>query len=56
MRLFLDECLSQRIAANLYAEGVHLVEHPRDFASPVARRGSPSMEQPSPVAGTPGDG
>ena len=31
MRLFLDECLSPRIAANLNAEGVHLAEHPRDF-------------------------
>ena len=31
MRLFLDECLSPRIAANLNAEGLHLAEHPRDF-------------------------
>ena len=31
MRLFLDECLSPRIAANLNAEGLHIAEHPRDF-------------------------
>lgn len=31
MRLFLDECLSPRVAAKLNAEGEHLVEHPRDF-------------------------
>lgn len=31
MRLFLDECLSPRIAANLNAEGLHAAEHPRDF-------------------------
>ena len=31
MRLFLDECLSPRIAANLNAEDLHLAEHPRDF-------------------------
>ncbi len=31
MRLFLDECVSPRIAATLNAEGSHLVEHPRDF-------------------------
>ena len=31
MRLFLDECLSPRIAAKLNAEGVHFAEHPRDF-------------------------
>lgn len=31
MRLFLDECLSPRIAQVLNAEGVHLVLHPRDF-------------------------
>lgn len=31
MRLFLDECLSPRIAANINAEGEHLAEHPRDF-------------------------
>ena len=33
MRLFLDECLSPRIAANLNAEGLHLAEHPRDFGT-----------------------
>ena len=31
MRLFLDECLSPRIAHALNAEGVHVVLHPRDF-------------------------
>ena len=31
MRLFLDECLSPRVAADLNAQGVHLAEHPRDF-------------------------
>ncbi|MYB37807.1 MAG: hypothetical protein F4Y26_10575 [Gammaproteobacteria bacterium] len=31
MRLFLDECLSPRIAARLNAEGLHVAEHPRDF-------------------------
>lgn len=31
MRLFLDECLSPRIAQALNAEGVHVVLHPRDF-------------------------
>lgn len=31
MRLFLDECLSPRIAQELNAEGVHVVLHPRDF-------------------------
>lgn len=31
MRLFLDECLSPRIARALNAEGVHVVQHPRDF-------------------------
>ena len=31
MRLFLAECLSPRIARALNAEGVHVVQHPRDF-------------------------
>ena len=31
MRLFLDECLSPRIATALNAEGRHVVVHPRDF-------------------------
>ena len=31
MRLFLDECLSPRIAATLNAEGTHIAVHPRDF-------------------------
>ena len=31
MRMFLDECLSPRIAASLNAEGIHLAQHPRDF-------------------------
>lgn len=31
MRLFLDECLSPRIASSLNAEGLHVVQHPRDF-------------------------
>ena len=31
MRLFLDECLSPRIAQQLNGEGVHVVFHPRDF-------------------------
>lgn len=31
MRLFLDECLSPRIAQALNAEGVHVAMHPRDF-------------------------
>ncbi len=31
MRLFLDECLSPKIAQALNAEGVHVALHPRDF-------------------------
>ena len=31
MRLFLDECLSPKIAQNLNAEGIHVALHPRDF-------------------------
>ena len=31
MRMFLDECLSPRIAQTLNAEGDHVVLHPRDF-------------------------
>lgn len=31
VRLFLDECLSPRIAQSLNAEGIHLAQHPRDF-------------------------
>ena len=31
MRLFLDECLSPKIAQALNAEGIHVVLHPRDF-------------------------
>ena len=31
MRLFIDECLSPRIAAALNAGGLHLAVHPRDF-------------------------
>ena len=31
MRLFLDECVSPRIATALNAEGRHVVAHPRDF-------------------------
>ncbi len=31
VRLFLDECLSPRIAKTLNAEGVHFAAHPRDF-------------------------
>ena len=31
MRLFLDECLSPKIAQALNAEGVHVAMHPRDF-------------------------
>ena len=37
MRLFLDECLSPRIAQALNAEGSHVVAHPRDFGG----RGEP---------------
>ena len=31
MRLFLDECVSPRIATALNAEGRHVVVHPREF-------------------------
>ena len=31
MRLFLDECLSPKIAQALNAEGIHVALHPRDF-------------------------
>ena len=31
MRLFLDECLSPRIAQALNSEGSHVAVHPRDF-------------------------
>ncbi|MXZ80073.1 MAG: hypothetical protein F4Z15_01595 [Gammaproteobacteria bacterium] len=31
MRLFLDECLSPKIAQTLNAEGIHVAFHPRDF-------------------------
>ena len=31
MRLFLDECLSPRIARDLNVEGRHVAVHPRDF-------------------------
>ena len=31
MRLFLDECLSPRVAAAINVEGAHVAEHPRDF-------------------------
>ena len=31
MRMFLDECLSPRIAQTLNAEGDHVALHPRDF-------------------------
>ena len=31
MRLFIDECLSPRIARALNASGEHLAEHPLDF-------------------------
>ena len=31
MRLFLDECLSPKIAQSLNAEGIHVALHPRDF-------------------------
>ena len=31
MRLFLDECLSPKIAQSINAEGVHVALHPRDF-------------------------
>lgn len=37
MRLFLDECLSPRIAQALNAEGSHVAAHPRDFGG----RGAP---------------
>lgn len=37
MRLFLDECLSPRIAQALNAEGLHVAAHPRDFGG----RGAP---------------
>lgn len=31
MRLFLDECLSPKIAQALNSEGIHVALHPRDF-------------------------
>ena len=31
MRLFLDECLSPKIAQVLNSEGIHVALHPRDF-------------------------
>ncbi len=31
MRLFLDECMSPKIAQALNAEGIHVALHPRDF-------------------------
>ena len=31
MRLFLDDCLSPKIAQALNAEGIHVALHPRDF-------------------------
>ena len=31
MRMFLDECLSPKIAQSLNAEGIHVALHPRDF-------------------------
>lgn len=37
MRLFIDECLSPRIARALNASGEHLAEHPLDFGG----RGEP---------------
>ena len=37
MRLFIDECLSPRIARALNASGEHLAEHPLDFGG----RGDP---------------
>jgi len=36
MRLFLDECLSPKIAQALNAEGIHVVLHPRDFGGLVS--------------------